>query len=675
MNLLTRVKAAKNALFSKVTAASLPAGVMEWMMRQGKDPDISQVALVRKYWGWVYACAQLSAARFASTPLKVYASRAKGQSKVKNFRARPVGKSQANYLRKRLSKSLQNVGGAEDFEELEEHPLIDLLQKVNDQENGYELKELTQVMLDLTGNAYWMLEKDKFNVPTKLFCLRSQWVKIQPDKANFVKGYLYGCDGNWQGEGQLQLEPEQVIHFKYPHPSDPWYGMGPVQAAAYAIESLELREKFVLATMGNMARPDLIVKYLEGELDPRDRVMLEREWNSMLKGTKNAGKVKVTDFRYEIDKVGWNPNELKFNEGEEWILRKICSAFPVPEGLIDSSSISKAPRAGMEGTELFMAQNNTLPRCTRFEEKLNEKLCPLYDERLFVAFDNPVPKDRVAQLNEDNMRLTTAVITINEVREREGLDPVPWGDKPIQIQQQETQAEQAEKDRQAGVERFDEFGNPLPPLDDATGSEDGPGGHDPESNDQADDESPRGANGQSGGGSPFGKKKLARKGGAGSGHFGHSGRPGKVGGSDGDGHLDPPSSLQEARENTRKAEAIARDAFKKLQKLKREAARNMTSLLEASPYDERIREQEKEVDRLNAVLVTVRNQENEWWDKKSFDPDGMTMEVDGQHISPELAGIPIRLKPRRRFRNERGEFDLLDPDRVRASRETVEALR
>jgi len=425
-NIISRIK---SVLFPRVVEASLPSGSIEWLKRYGKEPDVSQTALCRKYFGWTYMCAQLSAVRFASTPLKVYASRGKGQTSVKNFSARKVNKEQSQWLRKRLSKSLPQVAGAEDFEELEEHPLLNLLQSVNDQENGFEAKELTCIMLDLTGDGYWYLERDKFGVPTKIFVLRSQWIRIVPDKEKFVSEFIYG--ENQYDRTAVHLLPEEVIHFKYPNPLDPWYGMGPVQAAAYSIENNELREKFILATMGNMARPDLIVKYTEGELDPKERQLLEREWNAMFRGAKNAGKVKVTDFRYELDKIGWTPSELDFNKGEDWIMKKICGAFPVPIGLVDTSQISRAPRAGMEGADLFMAQFNTLPRCTRIEEKLNEQLCPMYDERLFVAFDNPVPKDKVAQLNEDTAMLNTYRVTINELRKRDGEEEVPWGDVPL----------------------------------------------------------------------------------------------------------------------------------------------------------------------------------------------------------------------------------------------------
>ena len=553
MNIFSRAIAKAASLFPRVMQASLPSGSLEFLNRFGKLPDVSQEALVRKYWGWTWMCTQLGAVRLASTPLKLYASRSTGQSYVKNFTAHMVDRQQTAWLRKRLAKSLPNVAGAEDFEELEEHPLLDLLQNVNDQENGFEMKELTSIMLDLTGNGYWYIEKDKMNVPSKLFVLRSQWVRIVPDRDKFVKEYIYGI--NQFGQEAVHIAQENVIHFKYPNPLDPWYGMGPVQAAAYAIESSELREKFVLATMSNMARPDLIVKYLEGELDPKERGLVEREWNAMFRGAKNAGKVKVTDYRYEIDKVGWTPSELDFNKGEDWIMKKICGAFPVPIGLVDTTQISRAPRAGMEGADLFMAQFNTLPRCTRIEEKLNEQLCPMYDgERLFVAFDNPVPKDVANQRAEDQFRLTNYLTTVNEIRQRDGEEEVEWGDLPLTSPGIAPLGSQPQPSATGGDAANPANNNATAPAPDGGGST---------------------------GGALFGNKKPEEK--------------------------PQPTETEQA------------------------------------------------------VLEQA---------KKAFS-DGMSMEVDGQYVSPSLAGIPVRL----RVRNEGGRFDRRGVGRLRASRDVVESLK
>ncbi len=615
-------------------------------------------------------CAQVSAQRFASTPLKLYASRAKGQSYVKNFSAHRVDKQHAAWLRKRVGKSLPQVAGAEDFEELEEHPLLDLLQNVNDQENSYEMKALTCTMLDLTGDGYWYVERDKMGVPNKMFVLRSQWVKIVPDKEKFIGEYIYGV--NQFGQEAIHIPPENVIHFKYPNPTDPWYGMGPVQAAAYAIESNELREKFILATMGNMARPDIIVKYLEGELDPKERGLLEREWNAMFRGPKNAGKVKVTDFRYEIDKVGWTPQELRFNEGEDWIMKKICGAFPVPIGLVDTSQISRAPRAGMEGADLFMAQFNTLPRCTLVEEKLNEQLCPMYDgERLFVAFDNPVPKDKREQLNEDSVKLNTCVITVNEVRQRDGEEPVPWGDTPIPLQQAQAQAQQ-----------FAPLGSASQVSPEAGASTNKiPGKIGTQANSTQENE------GGFPGGALFGKK-----GGPGSGNFGHQGGeggPGNPGGSGGGGgsslRYDPSTNSHNGKKLI--PGDLMKDDTGRIWMLDRNSGYILEATLikDGKPSNRSVSFSVDPTDK--DAFLDVRLMGRNYWGEETSGlnregelgrpqlskslSDSMSMEVEGQYVHPSLAGVPIRL----RVRNEAGRFDRRGVGRLRGTRDVVEALK
>jgi hypothetical protein len=53
------------------------------------------------------------------------------------------------------------------------------------------------------------------------------------------------------------------------------------------------------------------------------------------------------------------------------------------------------------------------------------------DGRLFVAFDDPVPENEAEKRENRKLEPPVRVQTINEVREEDGLDPVPWGDEPI----------------------------------------------------------------------------------------------------------------------------------------------------------------------------------------------------------------------------------------------------
>jgi hypothetical protein len=76
-----------------------------------------------------------------------------------------------------------------------------------------------------------------------------------------------------------------------------------------------------------------------------------------------------------------------------------------------------------------------LPKLRRIEQKLNEQLAARFDDRLFFAFDNPVPEDKEYHLKEIQTNLSTGLTTINEERAKLGMEPVAWGDEPMRVQQ------------------------------------------------------------------------------------------------------------------------------------------------------------------------------------------------------------------------------------------------
>jgi phage portal protein BeeE len=63
--------------------------------------------------------------------------------------------------------------------ELEEHELLDLLDGVNDFMTGPELKYLTSIHLDLTGNAYWSYGKK-----IHLGCKEGEFTRPKPHAAS-----------------------------------------------------------------------------------------------------------------------------------------------------------------------------------------------------------------------------------------------------------------------------------------------------------------------------------------------------------------------------------------------------------------------------------------------------------------------------------------------------------
>ena len=82
------------------------------------------------------------------------------------------------------------------IEEVLEHPFLDLIAKVNDFMNGFDLLELLFLHQELTGNTYWKIEKDGMKVPTEIWPLYPQFIKIITHRQKFISGYEFSIDNN-----------------------------------------------------------------------------------------------------------------------------------------------------------------------------------------------------------------------------------------------------------------------------------------------------------------------------------------------------------------------------------------------------------------------------------------------------------------------------------------------
>ena len=71
------------------------------------------------------------------------------------------------------------------------------------------------------------------------------------------------------------------------------------------------------------------------------------------------------------------------------------------------------------------------PRLRLIEQKITEKLLPIYDEKLFCVFEENIPIDKEFRVTERESNLKTGYSSINQERKIDGNEPVNWGDQPI----------------------------------------------------------------------------------------------------------------------------------------------------------------------------------------------------------------------------------------------------
>jgi HK97 family phage portal protein len=381
--------------------------------RRHHEPSPLELLAELKNTAW--SCAALNAAVCASFPPRLYVRTAAGQ-------AAPRCLTRALSPRHPLAVSRKS---GERVEEVVEHPLLSLLDRVNPSQNAHDLWELTTLYQEVHGSAYWLLETDPLlGVPASIWVLPSQFVRPvrEPGSPRLVDFYEY------RGPGPVRrFAPETILHFRYPDPREPYLsGLSPLRAC---FESAALASQFLAykrSLWDNAALPGVIVSPQES-ISQEERDRLEASWTQRFRRGGN-GRVLVADTGLNVDVLQTSLADVAALAEAGATQADIANAFGVPLAFLTTDT----NLANLQAAEHQHASKAIRPRLKRRDEKLNEQLVPLFDPtgRLFLASDDPVPGNWDAQREQEQSDLKWGVRTINEVRSDHGLPPVEWGDKP-----------------------------------------------------------------------------------------------------------------------------------------------------------------------------------------------------------------------------------------------------
>ncbi len=344
---------------------------------------------------WVYACVSTISTAIAGTPLKVY------------------------------------LESADSIEELSDSRLARLLSTVNPHISAYDLWEATASFLELSGNCYWEIERDAEGVPTAIYPMRPDRVKIVPDKSDFVKGYIYEINGR-----TVSLSRDEVIHFKHFNPANDYYGLGPIAAVRNSITIDQYCVAYNKAFFKNGAHPGGVLE-TDTSLGEEAFNRLRKQWEEGHKGSARAHRIAVLEEGLKYKPIGLSPRDMEFLKQRKFCREEICSVFKVPPALVGIYEYANYANAEHQNRAFW--QKTIIPKLRKLEQELNSSLAPVFQptgsrekRRLFVRFDTSAidalkeNEDVKSQVQERLVR--SGIMTINEVRRLENLPPVPWGD-------------------------------------------------------------------------------------------------------------------------------------------------------------------------------------------------------------------------------------------------------
>ena len=306
------------------------------------------------------------------------------------------------------------------------HPLNDLMAKVNPFWTRGDLWRATSTYLDLWGSCFWTLTRSSpSSPPTEIWPVRPDRMRIIGSKAKYIQGFVY----EWQGR-RVPLLPEEVIWFRHFNPLDELSGFSPVAAlrlsADMGIDALKYnRNVFKYGLMfGNVA--------IETESTPTDSDMEDfyKRLKNRFAGPDNAFRPLVMGAGMKATNLGFSPREMEYVATLRWALEDVSRVFGIPKPML--ADLENATYSNIQQAELIFWRNTIVPLLMFLQEELNEMLIPQFGPDLFVEFDLTDIEALQANINEVSMRqredIKVGVLTINEVRAERNLKPLPWGD-------------------------------------------------------------------------------------------------------------------------------------------------------------------------------------------------------------------------------------------------------
>lgn len=413
--------------------ANLGPGSFNFPRTDTRRPSMD--ALVSRFGFWVHRAVSLNAQAAASVPFRLFTTEGafKGERnatlhgrEVKNLDHKTKAFLKGNLDLKPGRKAMHMMRGrVDDMSEVESHPVLDLLDDVNDWTEGFAYREALYSALQIFGNNFTDVVTGTDGLPTELWYMLPQKMKVIPDAVTFVSHYEYGT-----GPDLTRFSIDDVIWVKLFDPHDPWGGLGPVEAWLKTIDAGFAIQAFQDWLFKRGGAPDYIVKS-DVEMPRAQRDSFVAEWGRLFGRLFNRKRAIgfLSGAGTELQKIGQTNRELEFIESARDNRDMIGQAFGVPKSKLTTDDVN---RANSRETDEIHIRETIWPMVHRQEDVWNERLLPRYGENLLLIHENPVPEDRVILVQERTSKLQSGY-SINEQRLAEGEEPHddPEADKPL----------------------------------------------------------------------------------------------------------------------------------------------------------------------------------------------------------------------------------------------------
>ena len=320
-------------------------------------------------------------------------------------------------------------------ERIEQHDLLRLLRSPNTLQSGPEWFEGIAAFKLITGNAYIEAAYPNQDLtpslrpPTYLYNIEPTNMVVIKGSKGQPKGYRFEESGQQITFPMTNSGVSNILHIKSFHPTNHWYGLSNMEAAAYAVDQHNEAGAWNQALLQNSARPcGALMVDGDEPLEEQQKNNIKAELDLKYSGSNNSGRPMVMDGKLSWQEMSLSPKDMDFLSGKDSVARDIAMGFGVPSQLLGIPGDSTY--ANMQEARLSLWEQTILPLAEEIYRALNNWLVPRFGTDLYLTFDKEgIDALRFKREKQRESLEKSTFITINEKREIMGMEPIEGGDE------------------------------------------------------------------------------------------------------------------------------------------------------------------------------------------------------------------------------------------------------
>ncbi len=271
------------------------------------------------------------------------------------------------------------------------------------------------------GNGYAEIQRAGAGRPVALWPIHPSRVRVR--RAENGLFYDISLTEGIVGIRAVSLPATDMLHLRGLGDEGPC-GLSVLRLASESIGLGLAAQDFGAAFFGNGATPGGILVH-PGKLKEDAQKRLRESWQAMHSGPENSNKIGVLEEGMKYERTGIPPDEAQFLETRQFQVEEIARWFRIPPHKI--GHLAKSSFSNIEHQSLEYVQDTLLAWLVRFEREAERKLLDDRDRAQFIIEHNvsaALRGDATSRSNYYRTMISTGMLTLNEARAMENLNPI-----------------------------------------------------------------------------------------------------------------------------------------------------------------------------------------------------------------------------------------------------------